>query len=118
MNADYVTIVANMLEKFKFLRCLMSLKINFWIRTWICFPKIVVHWVRSKENVSTKTLRKWKEDSRVSGMLTWWVTTAGSYNAKFREPHIRGRAKYAVSLAREKDSTRISNKIQPVHMAI
>jgi hypothetical protein len=29
MNADYVTIVANMLEKFKFLRCLMSLKINF-----------------------------------------------------------------------------------------
>jgi hypothetical protein len=61
--------------------------------------------VRSKENVSTKTLRKWKEDTRVGGMLTWWVTTAGCYIAKFREPHIRGTAKYATLPATEKDIT-------------
>jgi hypothetical protein len=29
-DPDYVTIVANMLEKFKVLGCLMSLKIHFW----------------------------------------------------------------------------------------
>jgi hypothetical protein len=34
-DPDYVTIVANMLQKFKVLGCLMSLKINFLIRTWI-----------------------------------------------------------------------------------
>jgi hypothetical protein len=35
-DPDYVTIVANMLEKFKVLGCLTSLKIHFFlIRTWI-----------------------------------------------------------------------------------
>jgi hypothetical protein len=29
-NPDYVSIAANMLEKFKVMRCLMSLKIHFW----------------------------------------------------------------------------------------
>jgi hypothetical protein len=60
--------------------------------------------VRSKENVSTKTLTKWKEDTRVGGMLTWWVTTA-EHITKSRKPHIRGRATYAASSATEKDST-------------
>jgi hypothetical protein len=67
--------------------------------------------VRSKENVSNKTLRKWKEDTRVGGMLTWWVRTAGRYIAKFRKPHISGTATYAALPAREKDSTRPLNKI-------
>jgi hypothetical protein len=66
--------------------------------------------VRNK-NISTKTLTKLKEDTRVGGMLTWWVTTAGNYIAKFWKPHIRGRSKYAASPAREKDSTRPLNKI-------
>jgi hypothetical protein len=35
---DYGTTVANMLEKFKILRCLMSLKIHFLIHTWF-FPE-------------------------------------------------------------------------------
>jgi hypothetical protein len=67
--------------------------------------------VRSKENVTTKTLRKWKEDTRVGGMLISWVTTDGRYIVKFRKPHIRGRATYAASPAREKDSTRPLNKM-------
>jgi hypothetical protein len=67
--------------------------------------------VRSKENVSIKTLRKLKADTRVGGMLNWWVTTAGRYIAKFRKPHVRGRATYAASPAKEKDSTRPLNKI-------
>jgi hypothetical protein len=91
-----------MLEKCEVLRCLMSLKFIFWIWTWIFFLKILVHWVRRKENVSTKTLRKWKEDTRVGGMLTWWVTAVGCFIAKFREPHIGGRATYAASPARER----------------
>jgi hypothetical protein len=43
-DPDYVTIVANtrMLEKFKVLVCLMSLKIHFLIRTWIVSPQILV----------------------------------------------------------------------------
>jgi hypothetical protein len=69
-DPDYVTIVANMLEKFKVLGCLMSLKIHFLNLHLDFFPKILVQLVRSKENISTKTLRKWKEDTRVSGMLT------------------------------------------------
>jgi hypothetical protein len=36
------------------------------------------------------------------GMLTWWVTTAGRYIANFRKTHIRGRATYAASPARER----------------
>jgi hypothetical protein len=67
--------------------------------------------VRSRENVTTQTLRKWKEGTKVGGLLISWVTTAGLYLAKFRKPHIRGRAKYAASLAREKGSTRPLNKI-------
>jgi hypothetical protein len=35
MDSYYITIVANMLEKFKVLRCLMILKFIFWIHTWI-----------------------------------------------------------------------------------
>jgi hypothetical protein len=71
----------------------------------------LVQWVRSKENVSTKTLRKWKEDTRVGEMLTWRVTIAGCYIAKCRKPHIIGRAPNAASSAREKDNTRPLNKI-------
>jgi hypothetical protein len=41
-DSDYVTIVANMLEKFKVLGHLMSLKFFFLICTWIFFPKILV----------------------------------------------------------------------------
>jgi hypothetical protein len=42
-DPDFVTLVANMLEKFKALGCLMSLKIHFFkIRTWMFFPKILV----------------------------------------------------------------------------
>jgi hypothetical protein len=67
--------------------------------------------MRNKENVYTNTLRKCKEDISVGGMLTCWVTTAGRYIVKFRKPHIRGRATYAASPAREKDSTRPLNKI-------
>jgi hypothetical protein len=67
--------------------------------------------VRSKENVSTKTLRKWKKDSQADGMLTCWMNTAGCYIVKFQKPHIRGTATYAASPAREKDSTRQLNKI-------
>jgi hypothetical protein len=92
------------------LGCLMSLKIHFlnWYLD-IFFSKTLVQWVRSKGNVSTMTLRKWKEDIRVGGLLTWWVTTAGRYIAKFRKPHIRGTP--TASQAREKDSTRPPNKI-------
>jgi hypothetical protein len=39
---DYVTIVANMLEIFKVLGCLMSLKINFSNSHLDFFPKILV----------------------------------------------------------------------------
>jgi hypothetical protein len=39
---DYIIIVANMLEKFKILRCLMSLQINF-LSSYLDFcPKILV----------------------------------------------------------------------------
>jgi hypothetical protein len=69
-DPDYVTIVANMPEKFEVLGCLKSLKINFLNSPLDFFPKILVQCVRSEENVSTKTLRKWKEDTRVGGMLT------------------------------------------------
>jgi hypothetical protein len=41
-DPDCVTIVANMLEKFKVLGCLMSLKVHFLIRTWKFFPKFLV----------------------------------------------------------------------------
>jgi hypothetical protein len=41
-NPDYVAIVANMLEKFKVLGCLMRLKINFLNSHLDSFPKIVV----------------------------------------------------------------------------
>jgi hypothetical protein len=40
-DPDYVTIVANMLEKFKILGCLMSLKLHFLNRTSIFFPENV-----------------------------------------------------------------------------
>jgi low temperature requirement protein LtrA len=110
-DPDYVTTVANMLEKVKVLGCLMSLKINFLNLHLDFSPKILAQLVRSKENVSTKTLRKWKEDTRVSRMLTSWVTTAGRYIMKFQKPHIRGRATYAALPARKKDSTRPLNKI-------
>jgi hypothetical protein len=96
----------------------MILKIHFLNSHLDIFLKILMQWVRSKDNVSTKTLRKWKEDTRVTGMLTWWVATAGQYIAKFRKPHVRGSATYASSPAREKDSTRSLNKIVPVNMAI
>jgi hypothetical protein len=69
---------------------LKELKNSFFdFKLWKNFPKILVQWVRSKENFSTKTLRKWNEDTRVSGMLTWWVTADGFYIAKFRKSHIR-----------------------------
>jgi hypothetical protein len=58
-----------------------------------------------------QVLRKSKEDTRVGGMLTCWVATAGRYVAKFWKLHIRGRATYAASPAREKDSARPLNKI-------
>jgi hypothetical protein len=82
------------------------------------FHKILVQLVRSKENVSTNTLRKWKEDTGVGGMLTWCVTAAGRYIAKFQKLHIRGRATYAASPEREKDSTGPFNKISLVINAL
>jgi hypothetical protein len=39
------------------------------------------------------------------------VTAVGRYIATFRKHHIRGRATYAASPAREKDSIRPLNKI-------
>jgi hypothetical protein len=41
-DPDYLTIVANMLEKFKVLGCLMSLKIHFLNSHLDFFPKILV----------------------------------------------------------------------------
>jgi hypothetical protein len=41
-DPDYVTIVANMLEKFKVLRCLMSLKIHFLNSHFDFLPKTFV----------------------------------------------------------------------------
>jgi hypothetical protein len=67
--------------------------------------------VKSEENVSAKALRKWNEDTRVGGILTRWVTTAGRCIAKFRKPYIRGTATYAASPERENDSTRPLNNI-------
>jgi hypothetical protein len=64
-DSHYVTIVANVLEKFKALR----LKIHFLKSHLDFFSKILVQQVSSTENVSTKTLSKWKDDTRVSGML-------------------------------------------------
>jgi hypothetical protein len=40
-----------------------------------------------------------------------WNVDAGRYIAKFRKPHIRGRATYTATPARKKDSTRPLNKI-------
>jgi hypothetical protein len=61
----------------------MSLKFYVLNSNMDFFPKIMVQWVRSKENISTKTWRKWKEDTRVGGMLS------GRYIANFRKPHKR-----------------------------
>jgi hypothetical protein len=44
-------------------------------------------------------------------MLTWLVTTAGRYNAKFKKTHIRGAATYAASPARVKGSKTALKKI-------
>jgi hypothetical protein len=41
-DPDYVTIVANMLEKFKVLGCLMNLQIHFLTSHLEFFPKILV----------------------------------------------------------------------------
>jgi hypothetical protein len=41
-DPDYVTIVANVLEKFKVLECVMSLKIHFLNSHLDFFPKILV----------------------------------------------------------------------------
>jgi hypothetical protein len=59
----------------------MSLKIHVLNSHMDFSPKIMAQWVRSKENISTKTWRKWKEDTRVGGMLS------GRYTANFRKPH-------------------------------
>jgi hypothetical protein len=69
-DPDHVSIVANMLEKFKVFGSLMSLKIYFLTSHLDFFPKILMQLVRSKENVSVKTSRKRKDDTRVVGMLT------------------------------------------------
>jgi hypothetical protein len=98
-----------MLEKWRVLRCLMSLKINFLNLHLDFFPKVLVQWVRSKGTVvSTKTLRDWKEDTSVGGMLAWWWLLL---DTTFQKPHISGRATYAASPSRENDSTRPLNKI-------
>jgi hypothetical protein len=47
-DPDYVTIVANMLQKFKVSGCLMNLKIHFLNSHLEFFPKILVQCVRNK----------------------------------------------------------------------
>jgi hypothetical protein len=70
-ETDCVTIVANMLDKFKDLGVINEINNSFIELAHGNFlTKILVQCVRSKENVSTKTLRKWKEDTTVGVMLT------------------------------------------------
>jgi hypothetical protein len=69
-DPDYVTIVSNMPEKFKILGCLMSLKIHFLNLHLDFFPKNLGAVSKEQGELSTKTLRKWKEDTRVGGILT------------------------------------------------
>jgi hypothetical protein len=107
-DPDYVTIVANMLDIFKVVGCLMSLKIHFFEFTLGFFYCAV-----SEEEGERfhQDIKEQKENTMVGGMLTRWVTTSGCYIVKFWKPHIRGRATYAALPAREKDSTRPLNKI-------
>jgi hypothetical protein len=110
-DPDSITTVANMLEKFKVLGCLMSFKIHFLNLHLDIFPKNLGAVNEDKENISTKPLRKWKEDTRVSGMLKRWVRTAGRHITKFWKTHIRGTPTYTASPATEKDSTKPVNNI-------
>jgi hypothetical protein len=59
-DPDYVTIVANMLENFKALGCLMGLKIHFSNSHLELFRKILMQRVRNNDIVFTRILRKWK----------------------------------------------------------
>jgi hypothetical protein len=86
-DPDYVTTVANTLEKFKVLGCLMSLKIHIFNSHLDIFPK-------NLGAVSEEQGEHFHQNI-----------------AKFQKPHIRRRATYAASLARGKDSTRPLNKI-------
>jgi hypothetical protein len=113
-DPDYVTIVANMLEKFKVVGCLMSLKIHFLNSHLDFFPKNLgavseEQGERFHQDIK-ETERRYQGQWNVNIIATA-VTTAGRYIAKFRKPHIRGRTTYAASLAREKDNTRPLNKI-------
>jgi hypothetical protein len=81
-DPDYVTIVANMLEKFKVLGCLMNLKINFLHSHLDFFPK---HLGAVSEEQGELFHQDIKEmDRRYQGRLN-----AGRYIAKIRKPHIQ-----------------------------
>jgi hypothetical protein len=69
-DPDYVTIVANVLEKYKFFRCLMSLKIHFLNLYLDFFPQNLGAVSEKQGEHYHHDIRKQKEDTRVGGMLT------------------------------------------------
>jgi hypothetical protein len=60
-DLDFVTVVANMLEKLKVLGCLMRLKINFLNLHLDFFPKNINTVSEEQGNTSAKTLRNGKK---------------------------------------------------------
>jgi hypothetical protein len=98
MDPDYVTIVANMLEKFKVLGYLMSLKINFFNSHLDFFPE-------NLGAVSEEQGEQFHQDTKemeIRYQGQWNVNMMGDYCwVLHQKPHITGRSTYAASPTRE-----------------
>jgi hypothetical protein len=110
-DPDYVTIIANILKKFKVLGCLLSLKIHFFNSHLEFIPEnlgTVSEEQGERFHQDIKEMeRRYQGQCNVKMICDYcWTLNI----AKFRKAHIRGRAIYANPPAK-KDSTRPLNKI-------
>ena len=65
---EYVTVVANLIQNYKNLCCRMSLKLDVLHSHLDFFCDNVGVLARNTENVSTKTFKFWKRDTKEGGM--------------------------------------------------
>ena len=74
---NYINLVKELLVSLQDLGCKKSIKVHY-LHIHLCeFPANVGHVMRSKESVSIRMSKWWKNIIKVDGTVTWWQITVG-----------------------------------------
>ena len=79
---DYCNVVESILNSYRDIVAIMSIKIHFMYTHLDKFPENCGTIVLSKFGVSTKLSRWWRKGTNGDGIKGWWLTTAGIFDEK------------------------------------